>query len=176
MVGGFVDYLPTLARMAVIESCSTPCSHGSVYMTASNYTGFGCLSSRQISRGESVGVFHGKTISLAEAMQHTSNNTACILEFESWRGRMTYLKIFTLCPLSRINSARGLHPPVAANVHFVCDGQTVEVFALRDIAPGQELLADYDWHDPLLRPTVTKCFDKPSVAALSLFALARSGV
>ena len=140
-------------------------------MYCSAIGGLGCFAARTLLPGASLGRFHGKTVSRAEAQRLSLAGASSILSFTTWRGTNAWLYSDVLCPLSKINSSRGAWKAPPPNVEFVCDGQSVSVVVTRPLAPGDELLADYDWSSPTMSPSAVL---EEAVPASELVKLSRS--
>lgn len=106
--------------------------------------GIGLFAECVISRGTLLGAFTGEVLTRDEVVRRRADRRAAratlvqvtpSVFLDPTRGNVSCWRW--------LNSSAGTGK--AANVEWVADGVRVLVCARADIAPGQELLADYDW-------------------------------
>ena len=100
----------------------------------SRIVGLGLFAGTPIARRAKVGEFEGEVIGLREARRRAKGRpTIAIVELESFALDATHWK----------RGFRFINHSCAPNTFFRCTADHAEIYALRDIARGEELTVDY---------------------------------
>ena len=100
----------------------------------SGIVGLGLFAGTAITRRAKIGEFEGEVIGLREARRRAKGRRViAIVELERHALDATRMK----------HGFRFINHSCAPNTFFRCTPERAEVYALRDIAPGEELTVDY---------------------------------
>ena len=108
--------------------------YGALVVRPSRIVGMGLFAGTPIARRAKIGEFEGEVIGLREARRRAKGRRViAIVELERHALDATRMK----------HGFRFINHSCAPNTFFRCTPERAEVYALRDIAAGEELTVDY---------------------------------
>jgi|SRR4051812_28385739 SET domain-containing protein len=108
--------------------------YGALSVRPSTIVGMGLFAGTPIRRRAKIGEFEGEVIGLREARRRArGRRVIAIVELERHALDATRMK----------HGFRFINHSCAPNTYFRCTPERAEIYALRDIAAGEELTVDY---------------------------------
>ena len=104
--------------------------------------GTGLFAARAMPARHALGAFDGARLTSAGFAQRKAARGRCLLRYTDLDGKEVFLDGEGRSDRAFVNSVAGTG--LQANVEFVCDGECLQVYTLRAVAEGEELLADYE--------------------------------
>ena len=115
---------------------------GDTFTANSSLHGTGLFAARALPIRHSLGAFDGARLTSAEFTQRKAAGGRCLLRYTDLDGKEVLLDGEGRSDRAFVNSVAGTG--CEANVEFVCNGECLQVYTLRAVAEGEELLADYE--------------------------------
>jgi hypothetical protein len=104
--------------------------------------GTGLFAARGLPARHALGTFTGVRLTDAQFAQRKAAGGRCLLRFTDLDGQEVLLDGEGRSNRAFVNSVAGTG--CEANVEFVCNGECLQVYTLRAVAEGEELLAEYE--------------------------------
>ena len=104
--------------------------------------GTGLFAARALPARHALGVFDGARLTAAQFAQRKAAGGRCLLRYTELDGKEVLLDGEGRSNRAFVNSVAGTG--CEANVEFVCNGECLQVYTLRAVAEGEELLAEYE--------------------------------